>query len=158
GSTLALFIAELGRRVREGLRITGVPTSFQARFVAMEHGVPIREAMDTDRVDLAVDGADEIDPHGRLIKGAGGALVQEKVVAGMAARFIVLVDESKSVARLGERFAVPVEVVQPAVRWTMRRLRELGAEPSLRELKGKVGPAISDNGHFLIDARFDDIS
>lgn len=158
GSTLAFFIEELGRRAREGLRIVGVPTSFQARFLARQYGVPLQEAMDTEHVDLAVDGADEIDPNGHLIKGAGGALVQEKVVASMAQRFIVIADESKRVGRLGEKFPVPVEVVMPAVRSVMRRLESLGAQVKLRELKGKVGPAISDNGHFLIDARFDRIA
>ena len=158
GSTLAYFIEELGRRVRDGLRIVGVPTSFQARFLARQYGVPLQEAMDTEHVDLAVDGADEIDPNGHLIKGAGGALVQEKVVASMAQRFVVIADESKRVSRLGEKFPVPVEVVMPAVRSVMRRLESLGAQVKLRELKGKVGPAISDNGHFLIDARFEHIA
>ena len=107
GSTLAFFIHELGRRVREGsLHIVGVPTSFQARMIAAEYGMTIRDPMEMSEVDVAVDGADEVDPKGNLIKGGGAAHVMEKIVASMARRFVICVDESKMV-RVTEKFAVP---------------------------------------------------
>ncbi len=155
GSTLAFFIELLGERIRAGkLDVVGVPTSYQTRLLAREHGVPIRDAIDVDHVDLTVDGADEVDPTGNLIKGAGGAHVLEKLVAACADRFIIVADESKLVHTLGEKFPVPLEVIAPAVPFVLRRLRELGGEPSLRCGKGKLGPVISDLGNPLIDAHF----
>jgi ribose 5-phosphate isomerase A len=155
GSTLAFFIHELGRRVREGkLHVVGVPTSFQARMIAAEYGMTIRDPMEVSQVDLAVDGADEVDPKGNLIKGAGAAHVMEKIVAAMAKRFIVIVDESKIVNALSEKFAVPLEVVSAAMSSSMRRLREMGAEPVVRTGTGKMGPVISDFGNLIIDAKF----
>jgi ribose 5-phosphate isomerase A len=155
GSTLAFFIKLLGERVRtEQLQVVGVPTSYQTRLLARQHGVPIQDAIDIDHVDLAVDGADEIDPAGNLIKGAGGAHVMEKLVAACADRFIVIADESKLVRTLGERFAVPVEVIAPAVSFALRRLQELGGTPTLRNGVKKLGPVISDLGNLIIDVQF----
>ena len=155
GSTLAFFIALLGERIRtEKLQVVGVPTSYQTRILARQHGVPIQDAIDIDHVDLAVDGADEIDPTGNLIKGAGGAHVMEKLVAACADRFIVVADESKLVHTLGERFPVPVEVIVPSVPFVLRRLQELGGTPVVRCGPGKLGPVMSDLGNPIIDARF----
>lgn len=167
GSTTAFAIAEVGRRVREeGLRVAGVPTSFAAERLARQHGVPLLstddlglDALDPEApaLDLALDGADEVDPAGALIKGRGAAHVREKVVAALAARFVVLVDESKLVDRLGTRMPVPVEVLplaQPAV---ARALRGLGAEPELRMGQQKDGPVVTDQGLWVLDARFDGI-
>jgi ribose 5-phosphate isomerase A len=155
GSTLAFFIKLLGERVRtEQLQIVGVPTSYQTRVLARQHGVPIQDAIDIDHVDLAVDGADEIDPAGNLIKGAGGAHVMEKLVAACADRFIVVADESKLVRTLGERFPIPVEVIVPSVPFVLRRLQELGGTPVVRCGPGKLGPVISDLGNPIIDVRF----
>lgn len=155
GSTLAFFIEMLGERVRAGqLRVVGVPTSYQTRLLARQHGVPIQDATDTDHIDLAVDGADEIDPAGNLIKGAGGAHVLEKLVAACADRFVIVADEGKLVHTLGERCSVPVEVIAPSVSFALRRLHGLGGEPILRYGLGKLGPVISDLGNPIIDVTF----
>jgi ribose 5-phosphate isomerase A len=155
GSTLAFFIEMLGERVRTGqLRLVGVPTSYQTRLLARQHGIPIQDATDTDRVDLTIDGADEIDPAGNLIKGAGGAHVLEKLVAACADRFIIVADESKLVHSLGERCPIPVEVIAPSVPFALRRLQALGGKPIIRCGPGKLGPIISDLGNPLIDAHF----
>ncbi|NLE28748.1 MAG: ribose-5-phosphate isomerase RpiA [Phycisphaerae bacterium] len=159
GSTLAFFIHELGRRVREGrLHIVGVPTSFQARMIAAEYGMTIRDPMEMSEVDVAVDGADEVDPKGNLIKGAGAAHVMEKIVASMARRFVIIVDESKMVNALTEKFAVPLEVVAPSMSLTLKRLREMGGEPTVRTGSGKMGPVISDFGNLIIDVKFQGIA
>jgi ribose 5-phosphate isomerase A len=155
GSTLAFFIELLGERVHtEQLRIVGVPTSYQTRLLAHQYGVPIQDAMDTAHVDLTIDGADEIDPAGNLIKGAGGAHVMEKLVAACADRFVVVADDSKLVQVLGERFPVPVEVIAPAVLFVQRQLQKLGGTPILRNGVKKFGPVVSDLGNLIIDVRF----
>jgi len=158
GSTLEFFIRELGRRVREqGLDIVGVPTSLQARLVGKEAGIRVVDPMESDGVDVAVDGADEVDPRGNLIKGGGAAHVTEKIVAVQAKRFVVIVDESKVVERLGQKFPVPVEVLAPALPFVLRRLREMGSVANVRTGSGKIGPVISESGHVIVDARFERI-
>ncbi len=165
GSTAAFAIAALGRRVREeGLRVAGVPTSFAAERLARQHGVPVLtvDALGLDALapealalDLAFDGADEVDPALHLTKGRGGAHTREKVVAALAARFVVLADPSKLVDRLGTRMPVPVEVLPMAAEAVARALRDLGARPVLREGGGKDGPVVTDQGFWLLDAHFD---
>ena len=167
GSTTAYAIEALGRRVRdEGLRVAGVPTSYAAEQLARAHGVPVLaladlglDALPTAQagLDLAFDGADEVDPQGRLIKGRGGAHVREKVVAALAARFAVLVDASKEVERLGTTAPVPVEVLPFAEPAVARALRGLGAEPALRMGQRKDGPVVTDQGLWILDARFDGV-
>ena len=155
GSTLAFFIALLGERIRtQKFQVIGVPTSYQTRLLARQHGVPIQDAIDIDHVDLTIDGADEIDPAGNLIKGAGGAHVMEKLIAACADRLIIVADESKVVHTLGERFPVPVEVLVPAIPFTLRRLQEMGGRPTLRCGPGKLGPVISDLRNPIIDVQF----
>ena len=166
GSTTAFAIEALGRRVRdEGLRVAGVPTSFAAERLAREHGVPLLTLDDlgldalapgVPALDLALDGADEVDPDLNLVKGRGGAHVREKVVASLAARFVVLADASKRVARLGTTMPVPVEVLPMAAAAVARSLRGLGAEATLREGSGKDGPVVTDQGLWILDARFPD--
>ena len=159
GSTFVFVLKELGERVRQGrLFLTGVPTSYQTRLLAKACGIPIQDSMDVDRVDLAIDGADEVDPAGNLIKGAGGAHVMEKLVAACAARFIVVVDETKLVQTLGGRCLVPVEVIAPALPFVLRCLKELGGKPTVRCGSGKLGPVISDLGHPIIDVDFGPIA
>lgn len=166
GSTTSFAIEALGRRVREeGLEVVGVPTSFAAERLARQHGVPLVTlddlglgtlAPDADALDLALDGADEVGPDLALIKGRGAAHTREKVVAALAARFAVLVDDSKLVARLGTTMPVPVEVLpmaEPAVAWA---LRGLGAAPVLRMGERKDGPVVTDQGLWVLDARFKD--
>jgi ribose 5-phosphate isomerase A len=158
GSTLLYFIKELGVRVRSGrLRVVGVATSFQSHFLAKEAGVPLLDPMSVESVDITVDGADEIDPAGNLIKGGGGAHVMEKLVAAMAKEFVVVADESKPVTMLGARTAVPVEVITPALTFVMKKVRELGGQPQIRSGNGKLGPVMSDLGHPILDVKFNTI-
>ena len=167
GSTTAFAIEALGRRVREeGLRVAGVPTSFAAERLARQHGVPLltlddlgldRLDPDAPALDLALDGADEVDASLNLIKGRGGAHVREKVVAALAARFVVLADDSKRVARLGTTMPVPVEVLPMAAAAVARSLRGLGADAVLRMAQAKDGPVVTDQGLWILDARFDGI-
>src|SRR5215470_19040191 len=125
GSTVYYFLQELGRMVREGLRITGVPTSVQTTQLATQLAIPLTTLDDHPQLDLAVDGADEVDDELNLIKGAGGALLREKIVAASAARFLVVVDDSKLVQHLGERASLPVEVVPFGARAALRALEGL---------------------------------
>jgi ribose 5-phosphate isomerase A len=158
GSTLVHVLRRLGERVRDsGLRIVGVPTSYQARALAIECGIPIREAMDVSELDMALDGADEIDPAGNHLKGAGGAQVIEKIIASMARRYLVVADGSKWVEHLGRKHPVVAEVVTPALASAMRRFRELGGRPVMRTSGGKLGPVISDLGNPIVDVQFDGI-
>ncbi len=157
GSTAACAIEALGRRIREeGLRVVGVPTSFFAERLARENGIPLRTFDDVDRLDLAFDGADEVSPALDLIKGRGAAHTREKVVAAQADRFVVLVDASKCVDRLGTRMPVPVEVLPMATAPVARALARLGARPELRLGQRKDGPVVTDQGFWILDARFDD--
>ena len=158
GSTAMFMIEELGRRVRdEGLQIEGVPTSFAAAVQARENGIATVTPDDVERIDIALDGADEVDPGKNLIKGRGAAHLREKIVDGMADRFIVIVDESKLVDRLGSKCPVPLEVLPMAVRPVLRAVEVLGGEPVLRMAVHKDGPVITDQGNMVVDARFDGI-
>ena len=157
GSTAAFTIEELGRRVRQdGLRITCVATSFQARHLAIKAGLTLTPLDLVSRVDISIDGADEIDPDFNLIKGGGAAHTVEKLVHAMSERFIVVADPSKLVDRLGARFAVPVEVLSPAIAYVERRLRDMGVgDVQLRMATRKDGPVVTDNGNLVLDALFD---
>ena len=167
GSTTAFAIEAIGRRVRgDGLDVVGVPTSFAAERLARQHGVPVvtldEVGLDTlsataHALDLALDGADEVGPDLALVKGRGAAHVREKVVAALAARFVVLADESKMVDRLGLKMPVPVEVLPMAEASVAWALRGLGADPELRMGENKDGPVVTDQGLWVIDARFDGI-
>lgn len=158
GSTTAFFIEALGRRIHdEQVHVRGIPTSFAAERLARQHGVPLATLEDLESLDLAFDGADEIDPRLDLIKGRGGAHTRERVVASLAERFIVLADPSKLVDTLGSKMPVPVEVVPMAATPVMRRLERLGATPVLRLASSKDGPVVSDQGFWIIDARFEGI-
>jgi ribose 5-phosphate isomerase A len=143
GSTAEFVLQALAARIREGLRITGVPTSERTAMRARELGIPL--ALDV-ATDIAIDGADEVDPQLNLIKGRGGALLREKIVTVSSARFIVVVDESKLVPRLGVGL-LPIEVVQFGWQATARRLQELGGKPQRRDL-------ITDNGNYILDCAF----
>ncbi|SHL07841.1 ribose-5-phosphate isomerase RpiA [Rhodothermus profundi] len=155
GSTAAWAIRAIGRRVREeGLQVVGVPTSYAAEQLARAEGIPLVTLADVEELDLAFDGADEVSPALDLIKGRGAAHTREKVVATQARRFVVLVDASKLVHRLGTRCPVPVEVLPMAAAPVMRQLRRMGAEPVLRMGKAKDGPVVTDQGFWVIDAHF----
>jgi ribose 5-phosphate isomerase A len=156
GSTAALMIQALGERLRTGaLRdIVGVTTSFQGEVLAAELGIPLRSLNAIDRIDLAIDGADEVDPSFQLIKGGGACHVQEKLVARRADRFVVVVDASKLVERLNLGFLLPVEVLPGAWRQVAGQLAEMGGEAQLRMAVRKAGPVVTDQGNLVLDVRF----
>lgn len=155
GSTAAHFLRALGERVAGGLKIQGVPTSIATEKAARQLAIPIGTFVDRPYVDLAVDGADEIDPAFRMIKGGGGALMREKVVATAASRFVVIVDASKRVDRLG-RFPLPIEVLPFAWPVVQRRVASLGVKPELR--RGTDGtPFVTDQENFVLDCPFEEI-
>jgi ribose 5-phosphate isomerase A len=156
GSTVHYMIERLSVRVREGLRISGIPTSYQTAIRAREYGIPLTTLDDHPAIDLAIDGADQVDPRLRLIKGRGAAHTREKCVAAAAFRFVVVVDEQKMVPRLNGM--VPVEVIPFAIQPVIVQLRSLGCLPVIREAVKKDGPVISDNGNFIVDCRFAEIS
>jgi len=159
GSTAAYAIQEMGRRIKqESLRILGIPTSYQALLVAVDCGIPITTLNEHPQLDLTIDGADQIDGNLNLIKGMGGALTREKIVASASKQLIIVVDETKLVERLGINHSVPVEVLPFALPTVMLKVREMGGKPVLREGKGKVGPVVTDNGNFIIDVDFGPIS
>jgi ribose 5-phosphate isomerase A len=161
GSTAAHFVAALGARVREGLEVVGVPTSEATRAQAEGLGIPLTTLDDTPELDLTVDGADEIAPDLALIKGAGGALLREKIVAAASARMVVIADESKLVTALGRLFPLPVEVVPFGLGATRRAVEDATGAPSACTLRTtKDGHAfVTDGGHLILDAhlgRIDD--
>ncbi|MDR2624612.1 MAG: ribose-5-phosphate isomerase RpiA [Methanobrevibacter sp.] len=153
GSTTHYFTQKLGDRIKkEEIEIMGIPTSYQSFLQAMECNIPVT-TLDEHDVDIAVDGADEIDKDLNLIKGKGGAHTLEKVVDYSAKIFIVIADETKLVENLGN-FPVPLEVISKAVKPVFSALKDMGGEPSIRMAKYKNGPVISDNGNFIVDAKF----
>jgi len=156
GSTAALMIQALGAKLAAGeLRdIVGVTTSFQGEVLAAELGIPLRSLNAVERIDLAIDGADEVDPAFQLIKGGGACHVQEKLVAARAERFIVVVDATKLVDRLNLGFLLPVEVLPGAWRQVQARLASMGGEAELRMATRKAGPVVTDQGNLVLDVRF----
>ncbi len=158
GSTVSCFIEVLGERVREGLKVLAVPTSYQSAVLLSEQGVPMTTLMENPFLSLVVDGADEVDPDLNLIKGGGAALTQEKIIASATEHLIIVVDSSKLVKRLGETSGVPVEVIPMAWKVVKIKLEEKGAKVVLREGTGKAGPVVTDNGNFILDAYFTEIS
>lgn len=153
GSTTHHFIEKLGKRIeKEGMDILGVPTSYQSFFLARDSGIQITTLEEHD-VDIAVDGADEVDPKLNLIKGGGAAHTLEKIVDSTASRFVVIVDGSKIVSELGS-FPVPVEVIPQATRPVKKTLIEMGGSPSMRMAERKDGPVVTDNGNFIFDVKF----
>ena len=160
GSTAALFIAELGRRLAEGelSDIRGIPTSEESRQLADAAAIPLIGFADApDGCDVVIDGADEIDPRLDLIKGLGGALVREKIVAQNARRRVIIADGSKLVARLGSKSALPVEVLPYGVETQAAFFRKIGGEPVLR--LDETGRSYeTDNGNAIFDVAFGPIS
>jgi len=156
GSTVFYAIEALSEKIREGLSVSGVPTSYQTAIRAREYGVPLTTLDDSPILDLAIDGADQIDPQHRMIKGRGAALTREKCVASAAFQFVVVADEAKMVPKLGG--VVPVETLPFATTTAMAQLRGLGCRPFIREAVKKDGPVITDNGNFIVDCHFDEIA
>jgi len=156
GSTMVYVINEIGKAIREGRMkgIVGVPTSFQSEILGRENGIQIVDFNQIVRIDLAIDGADEVDPEKRLIKGGGGAHTREKYIDYFADRLIVVADESKLVQRLGQHFAVPVEVLPQTYQSVKKRMLQMNGEPQLRMAIKKAGPVITDQGNFILDVKF----
>jgi ribose 5-phosphate isomerase A len=156
GSTAALMIQELGAKLQRGeLRdITGVTTSFQGEVLAAELGIPLQSLNAVARIDLAIDGADEVDPSLQLIKGGGACHVQEKLVACRADRFVVVVDASKLVNTLNLGFLLPVEVLPGAWRQVKAQLGAMGGDAQLRMAVRKAGPVVTDQGNLVLDVKF----
>ncbi len=156
GSTTHYFIERLALKIKEEeIAVLGIPTSYQSFFLARNSGIPLT-TLEEHQIDLAVDGADEVDPHLNLIKGGGAAHTMEKIIDSAADKFVVIVDESKVVNELG-RFPVPVEVIPQAFRVVSEQLRHIGGTPALRMAEKKDGPVITDNGNLVIDVQFNSI-
>jgi ribose 5-phosphate isomerase A len=155
GSTAAYFIKLLGEQVQNGLRVRGIPTSVRSRELAVSLGIPLITLDDCQEIDVTVDGADEVDSQLRLIKGGGGALLREKIVASATRQMIVVADVSKQVQRLG-RFPLPVEVIRFAQALVAKRIVALGAEVQLRRDAQGNAYRTDENNHIL-DCRFGEI-
>jgi len=156
GSTAAYAIEVIANRIeREELHVLGIPTSYQAFMLAVRCGIPLTTLEEHPKLDLTIDGADQIDDGLNLIKGMGGALTREKIVASASEKLVIVANESKKVKVLGENnHPVPIEALPFASAFVMRKLREIGGKPTLREGARKVGPVITDNGNVLIDVDF----
>jgi ribose 5-phosphate isomerase A len=156
GSTVAYAAEEIGKRIKtEKLHVKVVPTSYQAFMLAVKNGIPLTTLEEHPILDLAIDGADQIDENLNLIKGMGGALTREKIVAAASKNLIIIADERKKAKILGENGQqMPVEVLPFAASFVMHKISELGGKPKIREGTGKVGPVVTDNGNFIIDVDF----
>lgn len=155
GSTAKLMILALGERVRAGLSIRGMPTSLDTAELARNNGIPLLETEDAWTIDVAIDGADQVDAQLNLIKGGGGALLREKIVAAAARQFIVIVDHTKRASVLGHPVPLPVEVVPFGWRSTARQVEELGGKVVLRERGGHIFK--TEGGHYILDLHVDRI-
>jgi len=151
GSTSTLAVKAIGKRVKEGLKIIGIPTSELTAEQARQLNIPLATFADYSKIDIAIDGADEVELVSLdLIKGGGGNQLREKIVATASARFIIIVDESKLVDRLGTHFKLPVEVAQFGWQSTARKLTEMNLNPGLR-LDKEQKPYITDGGNYILD-------
>jgi len=156
GSTSVHAIRFLAERVREGLKIVGIPTSQKTKHLAEQLGIPLSTLEEHPQIDIDIDGADEIDPQLNLVKGGGGALLREKVVASASRRFIVIAESTKQVTRLG-KFPLPVEVIPFAESVIQSRIEALGARVSLRRY-AYDNPYVTDEGHHILDCNFGEIA
>ena len=161
GTTSRWFVRILGERVRSGLRVAGVPSSKSTGELAKEVGVPLADLNDVDQLDLTIDGADEIDAKGRMIKGGGASLLWEKIVAYASRKMVAIVDESKIVEHLG-RFPLAVEVIPFGWRSTERNLRNLFKDTGLSDVQiglrgGLEKPLVTDSGHYLLDCHLREV-
>lgn len=155
GSTASIAIRLIGEMVRSGTRIVGVPTSTESEEIARSVGIPIGELKDHPVVDITIDGADEVDPELNLVKGLGGALVREKIVAAATEVEVIVVDDSKLVDFICQKAPLPVEIVRFGHEATLRKLSALGCRPEMRMRDGKE--FVTDNGNYIADCRFDRI-
>jgi ribose 5-phosphate isomerase A len=156
GSTAAYAIEEIGKRMKnEKINVLGIPTSYQSFILAMKNGIPTTTLEEHPILDLSIDGADQIDRNLNLIKGMGGALTREKIIACASSYNIIIADESKKTSILGANGQpVPVEILPLALPLVDHYVREMHGKPVLREGKGKVGPVVTDNGNVILDVDF----
>ena len=155
GSTAAYFIKLLGEKVKNGLRVHGIPTSDRSRELAFSLGIPLTTLDECQEIAVTVDGADEVDPQLRLIKGGGGAMLREKIVASATKQLVIVADATKQVAKLG-KFPLPVEVIRFAQALVRKRIEQLGAEVTLRKNPDGT-PYITDENNHILDCCFGEI-
>jgi len=155
GSTAVMFVTALGKRIKDDrLRVSGIPSSEKTAELARQLDIPLTTFAEHPQIDLTVDGADEVELGTLyLIKGHGGALLREKIVAAASRKMVVIADETKLVERLGSTRTVPVEVVQFGWQATENRLKQIGAKTSLRLADGR-GPFVTDGGNYIVDCAF----
>ena len=156
GSTIYYALLKLGQMVKLGLDIIGIPTSEQTSQIAEEQGIQLSTVMENPVIDLTIDGADEVDPSLNLIKGLGGALVREKIIAHASNRLVIVADESKIVDYLGAKVPLPVEVVEFGWESTQMALNQICQRSVLRQVNDQT--FLSDNSNFILDCYFDQIS
>lgn len=158
GSTVVYAVEHLARRVKEhGWKISCVPTSFQAKELIRKHGLVMTDLEESPELNVAIDGADEIDAKLTLIKGGGGCLTQEKIIASCAKEFVVVADYRKDSSTLGENWkkGIPVEVIPMSYVPVQRKIEKLlGHKAELRQAAKKCGPVVTDNGNFILDCKF----
>ncbi|MBF0353556.1 MAG: ribose-5-phosphate isomerase RpiA [SAR324 cluster bacterium] len=156
GSTAAYAVAKIGQMVRDGLAVKGIPTSEQTRVQAEAEGIPLIDFSETTTIDLTIDGADEIDGNFNMIKGGGGALFREKIVASASREVLIVTDASKRVACLG-KFPLPVEVSPFGWQVVAGKLKRLGANDVKLRTRNQTATFISDNGNYILDCHFEQI-
>jgi len=156
GSTVKYMLEGLANRIRQGLRIKGVPTSRATARLAKQLGIPLLDEEADWKIDVAIDGADQVDAGFNLIKGGGGALLREKIVAKAARRFIVIVDVGKQVSVLGRSFPIPIEIAPFGWPNTLQLVTPLGSQVSLRQRDGSA--FVTDNGNYILDLEIQEVS
>ena len=156
GSTAAIMIKTLANKIKTGelKEIRGVPTSFQSEVLALELGIPLIDLVSVDQIDLAIDGADEVNPAYQLIKGGGACHVREKLVASKANKLLIVVDQTKLVKNLNEEFPLPVEVLPSAWKQVKDVIESMDAQCKLRMAEKKAGPVVTDEGNLILDVLF----
>jgi len=156
GSTVEYTLKKLGKLVRSGLKIKGIPTSVHTKRMAVKQEIPLTTLEENPVIDITIDGADEVDSDLNLIKGGGGALAREKIIAFNSKRVIIVIDDSKIVKALGIDFPLPVEVLKFGWTSTQKTLEELGCNVDLRKIMGNE-PYITDNSNYILDCEFERI-
>ena len=156
GSTAAIMIKTLANKIKTGelKEIRGVPTSFQSEVLALELDIPLIDLVSVDQIDLAIDGADEVNPSYQLIKGGGACHVREKLVASKAKKLLIVVDQTKLVKNLNEEFPLPVEVLPSAWKQVKDVIEDMDAQCKLRLAEKKAGPVVTDEGNLILDVLF----
>lgn len=158
GSTSYLAIKEIANRInQENINITAIPTSYEIKLLCSSFGIPTASILQK-KPDWSFDGADEVDPNGWLIKGRGAAMFKEKLNIQNSEKAYILVDDTKFVNKLGEKFSIPVECYPEALNHVRSRIEQMGANCTLRLAKEKDGPVITENGNFILDTKFNNIT